>query len=49
MHRGSVSSLQIYITYIHREDNIKKELKERKCEDLDWVHVSQDRNRGLLF
>jgi hypothetical protein len=25
------------------EDNIKIELKERRCEDMDWNYLTQDR------
>ena len=30
----------------HRwEDNIKMDLKEVRCEDMDWIEVAQDRDR----
>jgi hypothetical protein len=30
--------------YMRRwEDNIKIDLRERDCEDVNWMHVSQDR------
>jgi hypothetical protein len=25
------------------EDNIKMPLKERGCDDVDWIHLAQDR------
>jgi len=28
-----------------REDNIKTDLQEVGCEDLDWIDVAQDRDR----
>jgi hypothetical protein len=31
----------------HRlEDNIIIDLKELRCEDLDWIHLAQGRDRG---
>jgi ribosome biogenesis protein Nip4 len=30
-----------------REDNIKMDLKEIGWEDVDWIHLSQDRDRWL--
>jgi hypothetical protein len=27
------------------EGNIKMELKERGCGDMDWIHVAQDRDQ----
>jgi hypothetical protein len=31
------------------EDNIKVELKEIGWEDLDWIHVAQDRDHWRVF
>jgi hypothetical protein len=29
---------------MHRkQDNIKMDLKEKECEDVHWIHVTQDR------
>jgi hypothetical protein len=27
-----------------REDSIKTDLKERGCQDVDWIHLIQDRD-----
>jgi hypothetical protein len=27
------------------EDNIKIDLKEREWEDVDWIHLAQDRHQ----
>jgi hypothetical protein len=27
------------------EDNVRKYLEEIDCEDMDWIHLAQDRNR----
>jgi hypothetical protein len=29
------------------EDNIKMYLREIWCEDMDWIHLAQDRDRWL--
>jgi len=34
----------------HRwEDNIKMNLQEMGCEDMDWIDVAQDRDRWWAF
>jgi hypothetical protein len=32
-----------------REDNIKMKVREIELEDVDWVHLPQDRNRWRAF
>jgi hypothetical protein len=31
------------------EDNIKSYLKEVRCDDVDWVHLGQDRTGSLII
>ena len=31
------------------EDNIKMDLQEVGCEDVDWIHVAQDMDRWREF
>jgi hypothetical protein len=34
----------------HRwEDNIKLDLKELECEDMDWIELAQDRDRWRVI
>ena len=31
------------------EDNIKMDLQEVGCRDMDWIELAQDRDRWLAF
>jgi hypothetical protein len=31
-----------------REDNIKMDLREVRCMGIDWINLSQDRDRAVV-
>jgi hypothetical protein len=40
---GGKTPLEIYRR--RWEDNIKMEFKDCRCDDVDWMHVAQDRDQ----
>jgi phage pi2 protein 07 len=32
-----------------QEDNVKNDLKEIRCENVDWVHLTEDKVQWWVF